>query len=281
MTLRNHPNILDHVENLSEINSLTKTQLISILGKLSIPVQAATSGSYFSDRAQQTEDDLLSDEPPAFTGALEFAIDIGINETRHTGKLIVEYEQTPEWPFFDEKQDRIRNLWPNSSRAYYFMPTKSSQATKLGRRITTARNLSKYVNVTELLGTLNDALLDRIEDLINEECLRDVAKRLRNANPFITSSSLGAFRDLDQIEDATKAIVTLLEGRNVTSDIEHTDGYWYWWTISPGGTARDGSIGSSSLPDRDAALQDIAWRCIAGVISNMKAKDAKGPSHLN
>lgn len=281
MTLRNHPNILDHVENLSEINSLTKTQLISILGKLSIPVQAATSGSYFSDLTQQTENDLLSDEPPAFTGALEFAIDIGINQKRHTGKLIVEYEQTPEWPYFDEKQDRIRNLWPNSSRAYYFMPTKSSQATKLGRRITTARNLSKYVNVTELLGTFNDPLLDTIEDLINEECLRDNAQRLRNANPFVTSSSLGVFRDLDQIEDATKEIVALLERMNATSEIERTDGYWYWWIISAGGTARDGSIGSSSLPDREAALQDIAWRCIAGLISNMKSKDAKGPSHLN
>lgn len=217
--LRAHPDILDHVPSLSHISRLTKDRLIEITSALGIDLEEAKSGR-FIDRMHAVAEDIGIHNNP-FSGALEYDIDIRLGGREYRHNLIVDYECTPEWPYFDAETQTERLARAGSFTTYHLSQRKRpspDQASPQPRRIERRKKYSKAVVVNELFPEFfGRAFDDDLFDRIDEEARRDNAalrKAYANVVPlraFTPTITIEATNIIDMVDKSLAAIGKTVE----------------------------------------------------------------------
>lgn len=276
--LRAHPDILEHVESLSQVSRLPKSRLIDILHALGIDLDDAKTGRFVARRHEAAEDHGIHDHP--FSGALEYDIDIRLagRDYRHT--LIVDYISTPEWPYFDAETQSERIARAGSMTSYHLSRRKrpsSDVAAPDARRIERRKKYPHTNEVRELFPeffgqAFDDALFDRID----EEMLRDNAalrKAYANVVPlraFSPSVTVEAQNVIDLVDQSLAAI-----GKAIR--IAPCDDHWHPVMIDLNGHELDQELEfRSDAQSMEGAKYDLYWAIatdIQGKISDHLQND--------
>lgn len=261
--LRSNPGILEHVSSLSEINSLTKSQLIDIMNALNIDIEEAKSGRYLKKMHGKPENGIHSDPYYAFSGHLEIAGTLTINGEAVSGAIITEYEYTPEWPFFDKAVGRVRNMHGMASYKYYFIDANDyemEEVSNKGRRLAHRPDLTNAVDITPVIAMNSLRIDDDIDDLIDEESMRENARNLKLANWEQELHENGSIEEFFHSADVTVAVENMLKMTGRKSVFEKAEGGWNWTAHEVDNDTNPINVGFSPQSEQQAAKVDIAWR---------------------
>ena len=123
--LRDHPNILMQLNNKSEVNNLTRDDLIKIADNLGINFlqRLADVEADFdpcNNGVKLTKDSNFS---APFIGKIEFSSDVIAFNINRKVNLLVEYEYVPDWQFYCPVQKRLKYRCQGLSIKTYFQST--------------------------------------------------------------------------------------------------------------------------------------------------------------
>jgi hypothetical protein len=117
-TLREHPDIERHIQPPDHIEQMKKRELLALAKNLRINVRnliEEVERDNPGPSAALEEDIALarySSENPAFSGTLEFDLDIGVFGKKISRKARIVWEYTPAWEYFDPRLQRVHEGWP-------------------------------------------------------------------------------------------------------------------------------------------------------------------------
>ena len=271
--LRSNPAILEHVSSLSEINSLTKNRLVDIMNALGIDIEEAKSGRYTEKMLGEPENGIHSDEYYAFSGYLDVAATLSINGEEIPGVVITEYDYTPEWPFFDKTVGRVRNMHGMGSYKFHFVDAEHypmEQVSTKGRRLITPPDLTNAVDITSLVAENSLSIDDDMDDLVDEESMRENAKNLRLAKWEQELEAKGDIERFINSIDVTQAVDNMLRMTGRKSVLEENEHGWNWTAVEIEDHTNSIDIGFSQQREQQAAKVDIAWRFM--IIYSQKAE---------
>jgi hypothetical protein len=187
---RCHPDILDHVSKLADIESLNKAQLFRLASRLKIDIEAVKAGTLLENSKRDAEEDQdrrrYSLKNPAFTGTIEEDLTLVMFGRSVTRTLRVTYAFTPSWPYYDLKKNCETKGSAQCVSYYEFIIKRPVTLLHLPpskiRYIHDRENRVNCIDIfnREVLGDdMDTAMWDRIE----EKCLRENARRKKSARP--------------------------------------------------------------------------------------------------
>ena len=179
MACRDHPNISDLIYLPESIKSIDVPQLIDLAQTLEIDIEDAIRAHQATHQNHDPAPDYEAVHHP-FNGALEFTLSTTIlGRTTHS-RLIVEYEYTPSWPFYDGIGSE--DITADASLVIETFIEHSAEApggTKASYPSATCINdhIGKAVHVPSLAIALGDDFLATLQDEINHEAVNEDAVR--------------------------------------------------------------------------------------------------------
>lgn len=187
--VRSHPDVLQHVSKLGDVNALPKEKLIAVAQALRIDIATAVGGEGpppMEDGFDTPEARDLwrySQKHPGFTGVFEFELAFELFGQRVVRKARVDYSHTPEWEYYDLNRREVMTGWDMSS---FGMEVLVDPSVERQDEATTGKLLRRkakpewvkidILNVGVLPNTLIDEIYARIDDLARAE---DAARRAR------------------------------------------------------------------------------------------------------
>lgn len=186
--IRNHPDIRQHVAHVADVNRFRKEQLIALGQRLGVDVERlihgnrnASSGLEGAYKREESGLPQHSDRYPAFTGAIEFDLELSLFGTNlhHLARLVWKY--TPEWEYFDIRHKKVMFGWAGSWMHFEVFVSPESERDENGvrRKIEPRPTWEKIDLVIE--GLLPNELWDRLEEQIDSECHRIDAENRKRA----------------------------------------------------------------------------------------------------
>ena len=184
--IRSHPDVLTQVERLSDVGSLNKRQLLAVAAALGVDAGSSEERSFHPSLESEEGWALMeySEKNPAFSGVLEDTVTIVLFGQAITRRFRIAYDMTPEWPYFDLSQGKEMKGWEQSRMSFEIF-VKDEEVhffTKNGKPVS-QRAKEKWMICTEFFGYegIGHYLDERIDELIQEKCLRENGERRRAA----------------------------------------------------------------------------------------------------
>lgn len=183
--IRVHPDAASHVKSSFEVSKLKKAQLLSIARKLGIDIDAVIKQAELNPKAMGVEVELQAEktEGYAFSGEIEFDLEISMLGTGFQRKGRITYQHTPEWNYLSPVTGKERLGSGSSTFKMEIMAILEREAWESqSGRVVKRKNNPYWTEVGELLqdGVLPESLMDTIFDMIDDDARRqDAINRAR------------------------------------------------------------------------------------------------------
>ncbi len=181
-TVRNHGNLLDHIESKTAVNSLANEDLIELADRLNIDIYAVIHAE-IKDFAELMKMDIVGLSEHAFTGHFDFDLTLSAFGESDALPCRLEYRFTPAWQFFCERDNRLKFRWSSCTFQFLYKPPSDGEEIETWQE-DAATGRWAVDNDNHIFSILPGDVLFRIEDQIEEECWeRDVQNRADHGLP--------------------------------------------------------------------------------------------------
>jgi hypothetical protein len=187
--LREHADIEGHVQGPEDVEQMRKQELLALAKKLRINVRGVIEEAKRDHPGLEAilhEEELArfryTNANPAFSGILEFDLDLGMLGKKVSRKARMIWECTPDWKYFDLKQQRIIKGWPHDTMHMEVLAVLEGEFWKPGPDGNLRECESPVWTKVDLLddGVLTNEVMKEIDDRIDEMCRQeDAARRAR------------------------------------------------------------------------------------------------------
>ena len=144
------------------------------------------------------------------------------------------------------------------------------QVSTKGRRLITPPDLTNAVDITSLVAENSLSIDDDMDDLVDEESMRENAKNLRLAKWEQELEAKGDIERFINSIDVTQAVDNMLRMTGRKSVLEEHEHGWNWTAVEIEDHTNSIDIGFSQQREQQAAKVDIAWRFM--IIYSQKAE---------
>jgi hypothetical protein len=177
--LRAHPNLKHHLSSRTEVSRLPKDELIALSGKLGVDVRAIAENAFQAGGVTGILEPVVvqimgyNEQPPAFSGILEFEIAIEMLGKKVSRKARAIYTYIPEWEYFDLARGGVFQGSPGSTIQLEVLAMPEGYTFKSGPDGKHVREKLSPTwtgfDVAET-GVLSQEVWDAVEGAIDDKC---------------------------------------------------------------------------------------------------------------
>jgi hypothetical protein len=183
--IRTHPNAAQHVKSGDQVSVMKKAELLSTARKLGIDIEEIVKQAQAAPSTTGFEIELAAEraEGYAFSGIIEFDIQMSLLGATFERRGRIIYEHTPDWAYLSQKTGTERLGSDSSSFELEVLAILEREVWEgVNGKVVKRKNKPYWTSVEGLMqdGVLPESLMDMIFDKIDHDARRqDVANRAR------------------------------------------------------------------------------------------------------